>query len=177
MGGNAKTTEFLKECMADALIKLLKTKPIEKISVPEIVKVASVGRTTFFRNFTTKNEVLTFKIVRLWERYAEEHNLAERRKYTLDNALDFFRFNYGIRDLLTLLYEKNLQSALYDAFYCIMVSQCGDNAVECYESRFHSYGLFGLLDEWIKRGFYESSEKMAEILRGISQFDRHNKEQ
>ena len=34
MGGNAKTTEFLKECMADALIKILKTKPIEKISVP-----------------------------------------------------------------------------------------------------------------------------------------------
>ena len=54
MGGNAKTTEFLKECMADALIKILKTKPIEKISVPEIVEVASVGRTTFFRNFTTK---------------------------------------------------------------------------------------------------------------------------
>ena len=58
MGGNAKTTEFLKECMADALIKILKTKPIEKISVPEIVEVASVGRTTFFRNFTTKNDFL-----------------------------------------------------------------------------------------------------------------------
>lgn len=168
MGGNAKTTEFLKECLADALIKLLRTKQIEKISVPEIAEEASVGRTTYFRNFTTKKEVLTFKIVRLWERWAEEHNLAERRRYTLDNALDFFTFNYSIRDLLTLLYEKNLQSALYDAFYCIMVSQSGANAAECYESRFYSYGLFGLLDEWIKRGFYESPEKMAEILRKIS---------
>lgn len=168
MGGNAKTTEFLKECLADALIKLLKTKAIEKISIPEIAETASVGRTTYFRNFANKNEVLTFKIVRLWERWAEEHNLTERRKYTVNNALDFFRFNYSIRDLLGLLYEKNLQSALYDAFYSIMVSQYGVNAVECYKSRFYSYGLFGLLDEWIKRGFYESPEEMAKILREIS---------
>lgn len=169
MGGNIKTTEFLKECIADALIKLLKTKPIEKINIREIVETASVGRMTYFRNYTDKKEALTFKIVRLWERWAEEHDLTERRKYTLDNALDFFRFNYSIRDLLTLLYERNLQSALYDAFYCIMVPQYSADAVECYESRFYSYGLFGLLDEWIKRGFYESPERMAEILRKFSQ--------
>ncbi len=168
MGGNAKTTEFLKECMADALIKLLKTKPIEKISVPEIVELAGVGRATFFRNFTTKNEAVTFKFVRLWDRWAEEHNLTDRRGYSLNNALDFFQFNYSIRDLLNVVYDRQLQSALYDAFYEIIVSQCGANAEECYKNRFLSYGLFGLLDEWIMRGFYESPERMAEILREIS---------
>ena len=167
MGGNAKTTEFLKECMADALIKILKTKPIEKISVPEIVEVASVGRTTFFRNFTTKNEVLTFKIVRLWERWAEEHDLDERKKFSLDNAVDFFNFNYSIRDLLELIYRRNLQSTVYDAFYEVMMPQYGTNAFACYESRFYSYALFGLLDEWIKRGFYESVEQMAENVKKI----------
>ena len=167
MGGNAKTTEFLKECMADALIKILKTKPIEKISVPEIVELASVGRTTFFRNFTSKNEVLTFKIVRLWERWAEEHNLDERKKFTLDNAVDFFNFNYSIRDLLELIYRRSLQSTVYDAFYEVMMPQYGTNAFECYESRFYSYALFGLLDEWIKRGFYESVEQMAENVKKI----------
>ncbi len=168
MGGNAKTTEFLKECLSDALIRLLKTKPIEKISIQEIVETASVGRTTYFRNYTNKKEALTFKIVRAWERWAEEQELVERRKYTLDNALDFFQFNYSIQALLTLLYERKLQSALYDAFYNIMVPQCETDTAECYKSRFYSYGLFGMLDEWIKRGFYESPKKMAEILRGIS---------
>lgn len=168
MGGNLKTTEFLKECLADALIKLLKTKPIEKITVPEIAETASVGRTTYFRNFTTKNEVITFKLVRLWERWAEEHNLTERRKYTVNNALEFFNFNYSIRDLLSLLYEKNLRSTIYDAFHSIMVAQYGANPAECYKSRFYSYGLFGLLDEWITRGFYESPEEMAKILQELS---------
>lgn len=168
MGGNMKTTEFLKECIADSLIKLLKTKSIEKITILEIVSMASVGRTTYFRNFSTKNEVLTFKIIRLWERWAEEHDLEEYRKYTIKNALDFFNFNYSIREFLNLLYEKKLQSVLYDAFYCIMVSQYDENVVECYKSHFYSYGLFGLLDKWIKRGFRESPEEMAEILQKIS---------
>lgn len=169
MGRNTKTTEFLKECIADALIKLLETKTIEKITVPEIVETACVGRTTYFRNFTTKNEVITFKLVRLWERWAEEHNLEERKRYTVNNALTFFNFNYSIRELLSLIYAKNLQSTVYDAFYTIMVAQYGANAIECYKSRFYSYGLFGLLDEWIKRGFYESPEEMAKIIKELSE--------
>lgn len=165
--GNAKTTEFLKECLADGLIKLLKTKPIEKITVPEIAETASVGRTTFFRNFTSKSEMITYKLIRLWDRWAEEHNLLEKKKFTLDNATDFFNFNFNIKDLLMLLYQRDLQPTVYDAFYKVMVPQFGANAQECYESRFYSYGLFGLLDEWIKRGFNETPAQMAEMIKAI----------
>ncbi len=165
--GNAKTTEFLKECLADALIKLLKNKPIEKITVSEIAKTADIGRTTFFRNFTSKTEVITYKFIRLWERWAEEHNVIERSKFTLDNATEFFEYNYSIKELLELIYSRDLQPAVYDAFYKVMMPQHGSNAYECYESRFYSYGLFGLLDEWIKRGFYESPEQMAITINKI----------
>lgn len=165
--GNAKTTEFLKECLADALIKLLKTKPIEKITVPEISETADVGRTTFFRNFTTKTEVITYKLIRLWERWAEEHNMVERSKFTLDNATDFFEFNYSIKDILETIYRRDLQPTVYDAFYKVMMPQFGANTQECYESRFYSYGLFGLLDEWIKRGFNETPKQMAKIIKEI----------
>jgi len=54
-----------------------------------------------------------------------------------------------------------MQSAIYDAFYQVMMPQYGANAKECYQARFYSYGLFGLLDEWIKRGFKESVEEMV----------------
>ncbi len=161
--GNAKTTEFLKECLADALIKLLKNKPIEKITVPEISETADVGRTTFFRNFTSKTEMITFKLIKLWGRWAEEHNLVERSKFTLDNAVDFFAFNNTIKELLVIIYHRDLQPAVYDAFYKVMMPQFGADANECYRSRFYSYGLFGLLDEWIKRGFNETPEQMAKM--------------
>ncbi len=167
MGGNAKTTEFLKECLADALIKLLKKKPLNKISIPEISETAQVGRTTYFRNFSSKQEVITFKLIKLWERWADEHNIVERKNFTSKNGLTFFEFNYSIKDLLALFYERGLQSAVYDSFYSIMVSQYEGNVLECYRGLFYSYGLFGLLDGWIKRGFNETPKEMQDYIDKI----------
>ena len=165
MGASRKTTAFLKECLADALIQLMETKPIEKITIPEIAALAGVGRTTYFRNFSSKEEMLTFKLIQLWERWAEEHSVKVRRRYTPDNALTFFQFNYSIRPLLTLMYRRGLQPALYSAFHAHMMPQQGATPRDCYEIGFHSYGLFGLLDAWILRDFRETPEEMTDLVK------------
>ena len=66
MARGNKTTEFLKECLSDALIQLMREKDFEKISIKEIADTAGVGRATWFRNYTSKNEALTFKFVQVW---------------------------------------------------------------------------------------------------------------
>ena len=161
MARGNKTTEFLKECLSDALIQLMREKDFEKISIKEIADTAGVGRATWFRNYTSKNEALTFKFVQVWNRWADEHAIAVRDRFDLANAKNFFQFNYEIKHILEIVYTSNMQSAIYDAFYQVMMPQYGANAKECYQARFYSYGLFGLLDEWIKRGFKESVEEMA----------------
>ena len=161
MARGNKTTEFLKECLSDALIQLMREKDFEKISIKEIADTAGVGRATWFRNYTSKNEALTFKFVQVWNRWADEHAIAVRDRFDLANAKNFFKFNYEIKHILEIVYTSNMQSAIYDAFYQVMMPQYGANAKECYQARFYSYGLFGLLDEWIKRGFKESVEEMV----------------
>lgn len=165
MGVSPKTTEFLKECMADALLKAVREKPFNKITVNEIADAAGVNRSTWFRNFSGKHEAVTFKLIRLWNRWADEHEIKERRRFTLDNAEDFFAFNYSIRNLLSDIYREELQSCVYNAFYQVMMPQYGADPAECYEARFYSYGLFGFLDEWIKRGFYETPEQISALFR------------
>ena len=49
------TTDYLKECMGTALLKLMKDKPIEKITIEEMTAKADVGRSTYFRYFKTKD--------------------------------------------------------------------------------------------------------------------------
>ena len=161
MARGNKTTEFLKECLSDALIQLMREKDFEIISIKEIEDTAGVGRATWFRNYTSKNEALTFKFVQVWKRWADEHAIAVRDRFDLANAKNFFQFNYEIKHILEIVYTSNMQSAIYDAFYQVMMPQYGANAKECYQARFYSYGLFGLLDEWIKRGFKESVEEMV----------------
>ena len=166
MGASPTTTLFLKECLADALIQLLADKPMDKITIPEIAKLAGVGRTTYFRNFRSKEEMLSFKLILLWERWTDKLH-AKKRSYSPDDALVFFRFNHSIRGLLTLMYSRDLQSALYGAFNTYLTPRPEAEASERYASSFYSYGLFGLLDEWIAGGFRETPEQMAQITREI----------
>lgn len=140
------------------------TKNFEKITIDEITELANVGRATYFRNFSSKMEVITFKLVQLWNHWAQEHGLTEKSKYSLDTAEHFFAFNYSIRDLHKIIYDANLQITMYDAFYQVMIPPPGEDAVERYKNRFLSYGLFGLLDEWIKGNYRETPGEMADIL-------------
>lgn len=95
----------------------------------------------------THNEAVTFKLIRQWERWADEHDLPERHRYTIENAETFFEYNYFIRNTLSIIYNAGVQPTVYDAFYQAMVSQFGANVEEYYQSRFYSYGLSGPLDK------------------------------
>lgn len=145
------------------MIKLMREKPFEKISIQEIADKSGVGRATWFRNYNGKNEALTFKLIVLWNRWSDEHDISVRDRFTLKNSKDFFEFNFEIRCIVQTIYSANMQSAVYDAFYQVMMPQYGANAEECYKARFYSYGLFGLLDEWVKRGFKETPDEMVRI--------------
>ena len=45
--------ETVREALAVALLKLMRTKPLEDITISELVNVAGVGRNSFYRNFET----------------------------------------------------------------------------------------------------------------------------
>ena len=72
------TTEYLKECMGTALLELMREKPLEKISIEEMTARADVGRSTYFRYFRSKDEVLSFKICCLWKRFDAQHHVGGR---------------------------------------------------------------------------------------------------
>lgn len=111
------TTVFLKERIADALIRLMALKPFDKITIQEIVEQAQVGRATYFRNFSSKHEVITYKLIRLWTRWAEEHQFKDEDRYSLGKAEHFSAFNASIRDLHQRIYAAGPQATIYDAFY------------------------------------------------------------
>ena len=165
MGASPETTAFLKECLADAFIELLGERPTGRITVTEIAARAGVGRTTYFRNFSCKEDMLSFKLIRLWQRWAEAHALSERYDFSLDNALTFFEFNLDIRPLLELVHRHGLQTSIYNAFYENMHRPSNADPLDVYRRRFYSHGVYGVLDEWIARGFTESPEQMAELAR------------
>lgn len=167
MGNNKRAGDFLKECMADALIRLMREKDYERITINEIAAVAGVNRSTWFRNFSTKNEALTFKVLQLWRRWIRENSVPERPRFVLENIATFLKFNCSIQFILITVYQANQQSAIHDAFYQVMSQQYGETARDGYAARFMAYGLFGFLDEWVRRGFQETPETLNEYIHWV----------
>lgn len=156
---------YLKECLADALIELLKEKPLEKITVDEMVRKAGVGRATYFRSFRAKPEAITFKFIRMWEIWCDEHQVKTRSRFDLNNALSFFEFNASLQEIIETVYQAGLQEAIHAAFCSILLTASSTlDESDLYRENFYAQGLYGLFDVWVRRGFQESPEEMAELL-------------
>ena len=55
---NEARNNYVLEQMTKSMLKLLKNKPIEEISVSEICDDAGVGRTSFYRNYKAKEDII-----------------------------------------------------------------------------------------------------------------------
>ena len=146
------TTDYLKECMGTALLELMKEKPIEKISIEEMTAKADVGRSTYFRYFKSKDEVLSFKITCLWKRFSDEHG-----------ATNFA--TGSTRPICDLLYSADRQYVILN-FYLQEAASIVANAdaKTHYFIQFITYGLFGLMNAWVLRGYKETPQEMAQIV-------------
>lgn len=161
------TTEYLKECMGTALLELMQEKPIEKISIEEMTARADVGRSTYFRYFKTKDEVLVFKIQQLWNRFAQDHNIQDFQAN--DDAWTairlFFEFCLSIRQINDLLYRVGHQQVILDVYLQILrPEKQEEDVIAYYKSNETAYALYGVVNAWILRGYKESPARMGEIL-------------
>lgn len=165
MGRRRETTDYLKECIADAMIKLLKNHTEDQFTVQDITELAGVGRTTYFRHFASKKDVLIYKLTLMWNRWAGQHPY-EQCKTDYERALWFFSFCDSLSSLLELFFCRNLCDVLLDTFIrCIMPEHCEDQKTQ-YTVMFMAYGMYGIALNWIRNGFLETPEELAAICVG-----------
>ncbi|TLQ21500.1 TetR/AcrR family transcriptional regulator [Lactiplantibacillus plantarum] len=158
-------TEFLKECLADALIELMTRKKFENIRIIEITKLAGVARSTYYRNFDSKEEILQFKLGLLTERWQNKKETKDIED-TMQAIIAFVEFISSNRILITSLYNSNLMHVFQNYFYRILGPQKNEKGEDAYLKAFVSFGMFGLINEWIRNGMIETPEQLGKIFDG-----------
>lgn len=168
MRRSTATTDYLKECMGTALLELMKEKPIEKISVEEMTARADVGRSTYFRYFKTKDEVLVFKILCLWNRFSEENHIPDHQADLHKTTLLFFEFCLSIRDINDILYRTGHQKVILDVYLKVLAPDKQEEDIPTYYKQYGTaYALYGIVNAWILRGYRETPEQMVKILYNL----------
>lgn len=156
----------VKESIELALIELMRDKPFEHIEVKEITQQAHVSRMSFYRIFSSKEDVLrqfvADRLPRLLQ--TEQGELAddEVRPY-LARVLERMRQS---APFFNLLRENGLVHLLYGHFLgeasnYIRRFQAG--AVP-YQDTYYTGGTLLVIMEWIDRGMPESPDELAGII-------------
>lgn len=76
---NEGRNAYVIEHITDALLKLLREKPIEAISISELCGQAGIGRASFYRNFNSREDILRSYIHQLFQEWAAEVPPEENR--------------------------------------------------------------------------------------------------
>lgn len=163
MGRGTKTTEFLKLCLSEALVQLMEEKPFDSITIDEIAAEAGVGRATYFRNFKSKDELLSFKMDMLLKKWYTKNS---KNTSAADGLKFLLEFYYSNKDFFLPIYKDKkgaeIMSSLDKKFFPQIYNEENN-----YQEMFYIGGINGVFEKWFKCGFKETPEEMIMIFNSL----------
>lgn len=166
MNQNNKKNSIVRESLTDALFNLMKKEKFSEITITKLCHKAGVSRLSFYRNYNSKEDIIVKYLneqANLWW-----EKLIKNKED--DIILSTFNHFFSHKDKLEIIYNASLSHLLYkNILDCSGPKDELENNI-AYTNGWVSGGLFGFLDEWIKRGFQESPEELAIIFKNKKKY-------
>lgn len=160
---NDARNRYVTDGITNTLINLLKERPMSEISISEICQNACVGRTSFYRNYETKEDVIKKYIRNLTAKWQKEYDASGSDS----NAIlygSLFQHLKDYSEFFLLLKKRDLFHLYLEVFIEIFGAKPEDNNMVAYTKNFITYGTFGWIEAWIARGMEESADTMTAML-------------
>lgn len=163
--------------IARALLRLMASKPYSDITVTDIVARAGVARASYYRNFSSKEDVLLSAAATVLDGYRVRTRELGRGFFEYESILLIFRYFNAYRVPILTVYKAGLASLFLRVFDEHIDEIAGD--MSCldpsrYLLPFVSGGLFNVFSKWLESGMKETPEQMADLMtRAIAGLGRY----
>jgi len=167
---NNSQNKMAKECIFTSLMMLMEKNNFQEISVTDITNKAGVSRMAYYRNYKSKEGIITNYLDELFEVYLDEVSNYEK--------IDVYQFAYRYfvyfrkhEKLIKNLIKANLSILILERFdvylhsiFKNILNNSSSEKINKYEVYYIAGGLYKVLIEWIENGLVESDEEMAKII-------------
>ena len=157
MNKKQELNAFIKECITNALIQLMESKPFGEITVTELVQKAGVSRVSFYRNFSSKQEILEKHLLLLIQEWGKTFEERGDPTYLAESLLNHF---YKYRAFYLLLYQQGLSALIYENIRAACKLDEAQNNIERYAKSMVAGTIFGWVDEWFRQGLKETPQEI-----------------
>lgn len=160
----------------DSFVKLLKQKPLSKITIKEICDEADVNRATFYAHFSDQYDLLhqiEQELVDGINQYLTGHDfnkISEAPVEILERILEYIKENYELFDLLLNLngdnrFQQEVMNFIGQQHFSAMTADQTDSE---YMYIFYANGSIGVIKKWLKDGMKRPAKDMAEFILKLS---------
>ncbi|GAA4066598.1 TetR/AcrR family transcriptional regulator [Amphibacillus indicireducens] len=168
---NEASNRFTKECIETALLVLMKEKNFNDISITDIVERAGVSRSAYYRNYSSKKDILNKYLQTIVETITDSLDLHKNHHNDFNFWLSVFTRVRTYADEFMILQKAGFDAIILSSINETMVEQISNRdkqVFEKYEMLFWVGAFYNLLREWVIYGMKESNEDMAQIGQKMS---------
>lgn len=160
----------VKRNITSALLKLLKEKSISEISISEIIRVAGVARASFYRNYATKESVLTTLITDILEDYRSNIKSDGEFFYTYENIHLSFEYFKRYAEYALYLHHYGYGSLILlklNHFHEEVAGTMSVKSIERYKLYMYMGSLYNTAMVWITGGMKESVDEITDMFYSV----------
>lgn len=155
-----------------ALVRLMGEKHFSDITVSDIVARAGVARASYYRNFSSKEDVIASAGAIIIDDFRQKTIGENRSVLEYESILRMFRYFRAYRTSLLTLHRAGFTSMYMQMFGEFIEDVAGDmpyNDIRRYCLPFYSGAVFTVFVAWLEEGMKESPEEMASVFHRMVQ--------
>lgn len=158
--------ESVKDQIVTGLFKELESRPLSEIPVASLIKTAGVARASYYRNFSSKEEILDYYLDHL---LGKNQDPAMPTMWTRQELAEKITVIFNIlekeKTRFILLFQSGLASYAFDYFNTFSDRNGIDNPfpwTDEYKLPFYSGALTSVLYHWLQTGAKQPTAELAE---------------
>lgn len=155
-----KKPTYARKALTEALLKLLETSRLEDISVSELCETAGLSRLSFYRNYSSKEDILKQHMAAITSSFLDSTAVNFRTTPKKEFIIYLVSHISQHRELVYLLMDNHLSYLLKEAFDEAFTRTAGTwhDPYRCYVA---SGAYFNLIYYWFINGCRETPEELA----------------
>jgi AcrR family transcriptional regulator len=160
-------TKMMKTCIAQSLILLMQKKPYTNISIGEITAKAGVNRSTYYRNFDSKEDIVKFYINEIQYEYRHIFNKNEPFRIHLEKLLTHF---LKYKNEFMLIYKNGLAHLVLETlndFYEPLMKDKTISLEEQIKIYWYNGAVYNSFLRWLSNEMRETPKELSNIFEII----------
>ena len=156
------SSKRMKSYIAQALLLLMEDADFKDITIGAITNKAGVHRSTYYRHYTSKEDVVKYYIVEIMEQHSSKVD-KENTPFRV-YLLNMFNVYFQHKKELMLIYNSGLSYLLLEVFNDAFSNVDKDvSSTDLYAVYYHTGGIYNNFLLWFSNGMKESPKEMANI--------------